>query len=196
MTKSQYNSTWLEQIYQPQNFQATFITGFDFSKINPISIVIENFVNSMDFSFFDKHYKSNEVTGGRPPYKYTTLLKIYMYSLYNNISIRNLQEHFINGSNFHFLSQELKSCPNRKVFSRFLKIADIYIDTIFDLSLEYVKKFISLDFNNLYCDGTVFEAHNNRHKIITDTNIKRSNNKWNNVMKDPNLSEELKKWRK
>ena len=192
MTKSQFNSTWLEQIYQPQNFQSTIVTGFEFSKLNSITIVIENFVTSMDFSFFEQYYKSNELIGGRPPYRYTTLLKVYMYALYNNISVRNLHEYYFSGSNLHFLSQELKALPNRKIFSQFLKILDNHIEEIFDLSLEYISSFITLDMNNLYCDGTIFEAHNNRHKIITDTNIHRSNKKWENIINSVNSTEEQK----
>lgn len=192
MTKSQSNFTWLEQIYQPQNFQATIFTGFDFSKLNPMTIIINDFINSMDFSFFEQYYKSNEMIGGRPPYEYTTLLKIYMYSLYNDISIRTLHEFYVTGSNLHFLVQEFGSLPNRKIFSHFLKILDNHIDEIFDLSLGYICKFITLDLSNLYCDGTIFEAHNNRHKIVTDTNVERSKQKWESIMNNPDSKEELK----
>lgn len=115
-----------------------------------------------------------------------------MYSLYNDISIRNLDEHYTIGSNLHFLSQEYKTLPNPKVFSRFLKTLDNHIDEIFDLSLDYINRFITLDFKNLYCDGTIFEAHNNRHKIITDTNLNRSNKKWKNIMNDPKSTEGLR----
>lgn len=192
MNKSQFNSTWLEEIYQPQNFQATIFTGFDFRKINPMAIIINDFIDSVELSFFEQYYKANGVSGGRPPYAYTTLLKIYMYSLYNDISIRNLNEYYTTGSNLHFLSQEFKTLPNRKVFSHLLKILDDHINKIFDLSLDYIKQFIEIDLRNLFCDGTIFEAHNNRHKIITDTNIKRSNKKWENIMNNPESTEELK----
>ena len=192
MTKSQFNSTWLGRIYQPQNFQTTIITGFDTCKINPITIIINDFINSMDFLFFEQYYKANTISGGRPPYTYTTLLKIYMYALYNDISIRELSEYYTIGSNLHFLSQEYKSLPNRNLFSMFLKILDNHIDEIFELSLEYIKQFIELDLENLFCDGTIFEAHNNRHKIITDTNIKRSNKKWENIINDSKSTQEQK----
>ena len=151
-----------------------------------------DFIDSMDFSFFDQYYKANKTDGGRPPYAYITLLKIYMYSLYNNISVRNLKEYYTIGSNLHFLSQEFKSLPNRNIFSSFLKILDNHIDEIFDLSLDYIKKFLKLEYEKLFCDGTIFEAHNNRHKIITDTNVNRSNKKWENVLNTPKSTEELK----
>ena len=193
MTKSQNNCTWLDKIYQPQSFQTTIFTGFDFRKINPLAIVINDFVNSMDFSFFKQYYHSNNIQGGRPPYNYKTLFKIYIYMLYNNISINKLNEFYSLGSNLHFLSQELKKLPSREVFTNFLKVLDNHIDEIFILHLKYISNFIKLDYKNLYGDGTIFEAHNNRHKIITDTNINRSNTKWNNVLNDCNSTEEMKK---
>ena len=192
MTKSQNNCTWLDKIYQPQSFQTTIFTGFDFRKINPLAIVINDFVNSMDFSFFKQYYHSNNIQGGRPPYNYKTLFKIYIYMLYNNISINKLNEFYSLGSNLHFLSQELKKLPSREVFTNFLKVLDNHIDEIFILHLKYISNFIKLDYKNLYGDGTIFEAHNNRHKIITDTNINRSNTKWNNVLNNCNSTDEIK----
>lgn len=192
MTKSQYNFTWLNGIFQPQNFQITIFTGFDINKLNPMTIVIDNFINTMDFSFFNQYYNVDKLVGGRPPYEYTTLLKIYMYSLYNDISIRTIKSHNTLGSNLHFLSRNLNDFPNRKVITKFLKVLDNHIDEIFDMSLEYIQKFITLDFDNLFCDGTIFEAHNNRHKIITDTNIDRSNKKWSNIFNSDETDDETK----
>jgi hypothetical protein len=51
---------------------------------------------------------------------------------------------------------------------------------------------ITIDPSILFCDGTVFEANNNRHKIITDTNIKRSNVKWNGILNSADTSVEQK----
>ena len=193
MTKPQHNCTWLKEIFQPLNFQTTIFSGFDLKKINPIAIVINDFVNKMNFSFFKQYYNSNKIIGGRTPYNPKTLLKIYLYALYNDISIRNLKEFYNIGSNLHFLSQELSTFPNRKIFTMFLKILDNHIDEIFELCLEYIGNLVNLNFMILYGDGTIFEAHNNRHKIITDKNLIRSNNKWTAVLNNPNSTEEEKK---
>ncbi|MCL2320687.1 MAG: transposase [Oscillospiraceae bacterium] len=192
MNKSQFNSTWIEKIYQPKSFETEHLTTFDPSKLLPMCIVINSFVNNLDLSFFKQYYKSNELIGGRPHFDYKVLLKIYLYSLYRNISIRNLSNFNSPGSNLHYLSQGLSHFPERTEFFRFLKILDLHINDIFDLSIEYICKQIELDLLNLYDDGTFFEAHNNRHKIITDTNISRSNKKWTTIREDPNSSEDLK----
>jgi len=192
VTKSQFNFTWDEEIYQSHNFQTVLFTGFDHSKLSPMCVIISSFIDTMDLSFFKQYHKSNKLTGGRPPYDYKILLKIYLYSLYYNISIRKLNNFYSLGSELHYLCQEFSNLPERTTLSDFLKILDSHIDDIFDLSIKYICEQIDLDLSNLYCDGTVFEAHNNRHKIITDTNIARSNKKWTNILNDSNSSEDLK----
>ena len=132
-----------------------------------MSIIISIVVDSLNLSFFKQYYKSNELIGGRPYFDYKILFKIYLYSLYRNISIRNLINFNSPGSELNYLSQGLSHFPEKTVFSRFLKILDLHINDIFDLSIEYICKEINLDLSNLYNDGTFFEAHNNRHKIIT-----------------------------
>ena len=196
MTKSQLNYNWLEGIYQQkmstQSFQSVIFTGFDFDLLSPMSIIINHFVDTIDLSFFEQYYKANNIVGGRPNFDYKVMLKIYMYALYNDISIRKLNEFNSLGSNLHFLSQGLPNFPKKSMVSKFLKTIDKHIDTIFDLSIEYICKQIDLDFSELYCDGTIFEAHNNRHKIITNANIERSNKKWTAITLDPNADEALK----
>jgi hypothetical protein len=42
-----------------------------------------------------------------------------------------------------------------------------------------------MDVSNLYGDGTVMEAWNSRHKVITQTNVDRSNKKWSTILQSP-----------
>jgi transposase len=154
--------------------------------------MINDFAENIDLSFLDKHCKANNRTGGRPNFSYRSLLKIYLYALYENISIRGLEKFHALGSDLHYLSQGLPNFPDATTFTKFLNILDIYIDIVFSLSIGYTSRHIELDFANLYCDGTVFEAHNNRHKIITDKNIERSNKKWNAVLDCESSGEEMR----
>jgi transposase len=189
MTKSQVNSTWVEQIYHPKDFQMAIFTGYEFSMLNQMTIIIDSFVDSIDLSCFDKHFFSNEKTGGRPFYEPKKLLKIYLYALYKDISINTLHEHNCLGSQLYYLSQSYPGFPERRVFTRFLKILDLYILDIFFQNIVYLRTHTSLNTSCLYGDGTIFEAHNNRHKIITDTNIARSNKKWTKILEDPDSDE-------
>lgn len=193
MTKSQQQSTWIENNYQEKDYQVEIFMGFDFNKLSPICIMIDKFADTIDLSFFDQYYKSNNQIGGRPNLDYRLLLKIYMYSLYSNISINKIHEYYSLGSDLHYLSHGIHHFPKRSIFSLFLERLDYHIEEIFDLSIEYLKSKIELDVSILYEDGTVFEACNSRHKVVTDTNIERSNKKWTKVLNKPNLTDEEKK---
>lgn len=157
-----------------------------------MTVVIDNFVDYLDLSFVKQYYKSNGNIGGRPPYEFGKLMKMYLYSLYKGISIRNLKKENTLGSQLHFLSQNYPDFPDRKTFTEFLKHLDNHIFEVFDSCIKYLQLHTCIDLSCLYNDGTIFEAHNNRHKIITDTNIVRSNKKWNKIMNDENSSEQLK----
>lgn len=186
-------STWIEENFQSKTYQGVIFVGFDSSMISPMTIIIDKFLDTIDLSFFEKYYKSDEIIGGRPNLDYKIMLKMYMYALYNDISMRNLKNFNSLGSELNFLSQGLHHFPQRTVFSKFLKVLDEHIEDIFEATIKYLSDQIEVDLANLYCDGTVFEAHNNRHKIITDTNVKRSNKKWSAVLEDENSNDELKK---
>ena len=121
------------------------------------------------------------------------LLKIYLYSLYKGISINTLSEHNTLGSQLHFLSETYPCFPDQDVFTKFLKILDLNIMNIFFQNIDYLRKHTTIDTSVLYGDGTIFEACNNRHKIITDTNIARSNTKWTKILEDDNSTDEQKK---
>jgi hypothetical protein len=49
-----------------------------------------------------------------------------------------------------------------------------------------------MNVSNLYGDGTVMEAWNSRHKVITQTNVERSNKKWAAILQNPNSTDEEK----
>lgn len=190
MNKLHKHFTWVKENYQHKNYQSTIFTGFDVSMLSPMCIMIDKLVESIDLSCFEQYYKANSITGGRPNLDYAILLKIYMYSLYNDIRIRKIGQYFSLGSELHYLSLGIHHFPKNTIFSKFLRNLDIHIDEIFYSAIEYVKTEIDLDTSVLYCDGTVFEADNSRHKIITAANIARSNKKWANVLTSPDSSEE------
>ena len=68
MTKSQLNSTWVEDVYQPKDFQLTIFMGYDLSILNQMTIIIDNFVDNLNLSYFEQYNHSNKKIGGRPPY--------------------------------------------------------------------------------------------------------------------------------
>lgn len=192
MPKSQLNLTWIKSIYQPKSYQTRISVGFDEETLSPMCIVINSFIDTLDLLFFDEYVKNNKIIGGRKTFQHKELLKILLYALYANISIRQLKTFYSLESELHFLSLGLPHFPKRSIFTKFLSILDNHIDHIFNLSIDYFKKLIELDLDNLYCDGTIFEAHNNRHKIVTDRNVNRSDIKWSTILEDSNSTIEMK----
>jgi len=192
LSTTHLHSTWVKENFQPKNYQGVIFTGFNSIMLSSMTIVIDKFVDTIPLSFFEKYYKSNNKTGGRPNLDYKIMLKIYMYALYNDISIRSLKNFNSIGSELNFLSLGIHQFPKKSAFTKFLLVLDAHIDEIFVASIRFLLEQIELDLANLYCDGTVFEAHNNRHKIITDTNVVRSNKKWRAVLEDEKSSEEMK----
>jgi Pyruvate/2-oxoacid:ferredoxin oxidoreductase delta subunit len=172
--------------YQQKQYQARIFMGFDPTMISPMCAVIDHFVDYLDLSFFNPHVKSDRIIGGRPAISAKCLLKIYMYTLLCGISLRNLDRYYSIGSELAFLTNDDPRFPKRTVFSKFLPILAMHIDHIFDSSLRYIRTCgVEMDVSNLYGDGTVMEAWNSRHRIITQTNVDRSNKKWNNILQNP-----------
>lgn len=193
MNKSQLNCNWTRTNFQAKEYQTEIFMGFNINELSYMTIMINSLIENLDLSLFDQYYKSNNVIGGRPNVDYKIMLKIYLYALYNSISVRKLNEYNALGSNLHYLMHGTNKLPGNSTFSDFLKVLDNHIDEIFNMTIEYTKTLLTLDTKNLYCDGTIFEAHNNRHKIITDNNLKRSNKKWSKILEDVASSEEERK---
>jgi len=167
--------------------------GFEASDISPMCALIDYFVDHLDLSFFTERIKSNDSIGGRPALDNRLLLKMYMYSLYCDISIRQIRKHNNLGSEFMFLAHGIHHFPDRSAFSRMLAMLDGHMDDVFEKHLAFLDDAgVDIDLSALFCDGTVFEANNSRHKIITDTNINRSNVKWQKVLDAGDSSDEQK----
>jgi len=192
MVNPQVNCSWIKERYQEKTYQSEIFIGYNITEISDMTIMIESLVEGIDLSFFSHHYNSNEIIGGRPNVDYRIMLKLYLYLLYNGISSRKLAEHYSLGSNLHYLVHGLGFLPKKSTISDFLKILDLYIDRIFDLSIEFIESHIDLDKTSLYCDGTIFEAHNSRNKIITDYNLERSNRKHLAILANEDSDEETK----
>jgi len=183
-------SAKLRSFFQPKQYQTRLFLGFDPSMISPMCAIIDHFYDHIDLSCFDQYIKSNRVTGGRPAISASCLLKIYTYTLLCGISLRKLDVHHSVGSELAFLTSDEPNFPKRTVFSKFLAILPNHIDYIFESSLSYIcSKGVEMVVTSLYGDGTVMEAWNSRHKVITQTNVDRSNKKWSAILHSPDSTD-------
>ena len=176
--------------YQPKQYKTRLFLGFESSMISPMCAVIYHFVDHIDLSCFDQHIKSNSINGGRPTISANCLLKIYLYALLCGISHRNLCKYYSVGSELAFLTNAETHFPKHSAISKFLTILSKHIDYIFESSLSYICSCgVEIDVSGLYCDGTVMEAWNSRHKVITQTNVDRSNKKWSAILQNPSSTD-------
>ena len=176
--------------FQPKQYQTRLFLGFEPSMISPMCAVIDHFVDHIDLSCFTQYVKSNSVIGGRPAISANCLLKIYMYALLCGISHRNLEKYYSVGSELAFLTNNEPHFPKHSAVSKFLPVLSKHIDYIFESSLVYIRDCgVEMDVSSLYGDGTVLEAWNSRHKVITQTNVDRSNKKWNAVLHNPDSTD-------
>ena len=188
--KSKSKSAKAHSFFQSKQYQTRIFLGFDPSMISPMCAVIDHFVDHIDLSCFNQYIKSNRIVGGRPAISANCLLKIYMYALLCGISHRNLDKYYSVGSELAFLTNDEPHFPKHSAISKFLIILSNHIDYIFESSLLYINSCgVEMDVANLYGDGTVMEAWNSRHKVITQTNVDRSNKKWSTILHKPNSTE-------
>ncbi|MCL1913956.1 MAG: transposase [Eubacteriaceae bacterium] len=193
MAISRDNSNIASPFFQSKDFQCVIFTGYEPSSISPMCALVDYFIDNIDLSYFAGYKKSNAIIGGRPALDDRIILKMHMYSLHCDIPIRQLQKHDSIGSEFKFLSHGIHHYPGRASFSRMLEILDGHIEDLFEKHLRSIDDIgIEIDPSALYCGGTVFEADNSRHKIITGKNLKRSNEKWSGVLDSAGSSAEQK----
>ena len=194
MTKCQKDNSTPQPFFQSKQYQCIIYTGFYESDISPMCALIDYFIDHIDISYLIENIKSDYKIGGRPALDNRIVLKMFMYSLYCDIPIRQLHKHDNISSEFKFLSIGLHHYPSRSAYFRMLNILDKHIDDIFNQHLSFIESLgILLDTTTLYCDGTVFEANNSRHKVVTDLNIERSNIKWTGVLNSTDSTEEEKR---
>ena len=179
--------------FQHKQYQTLLFLGFDSSMISPMCAVIDHFVDHIDLSCFDQYVKSDSSIGGRPAVSSRCLLKIYLYSLLCGISHRDLEKYYSVGSELAFLTHNEPRFPKHSTISKFINILSLHIDYIFESALQYLQDCgVELDVSNLFGDGTVMEAWNCRHRVITQINVDRSNKKWNAIIQNPESTDEEK----
>jgi transposase len=186
-------STKPHSFFQSKKYQTQLFLGFEPSMVSPMCAVIDHFFDHIDLTCFQQYVKSNKVIGGRPAISAKCLLKIYTYTLLCGISLRKLDGYHTVGSELAFLTNDEPNFPKRTIFSKFLAILPKHIDYIFESSLSYIcSKGVEMDVSSLYGDGTVMEAWNSRHKVITQTNVEKSNKRWGAIFQNPNSLESEK----
>ena len=136
-----------------------------FSK-NHICYLIENVVNQLDFSEYDKQVEG----AGNPSYHPRINLKIIIYGLCDRVtSTRKLEKLTHENIIYMYLAEKLH--PNFHTFAMFRKNNHDLIKKCFLQTIKVAKNLDMVNFNKLYLDGIKVKANASKSKIFTKDEI-------------------------
>ena len=127
-----------------------------------ICYLVESFVESLDYSDFDKLYSG----AGSPAYHPRIFLKILIMGLLDRIrSSRRLEKATNENIIYIYLSERVN--PNFRTISTFRKTNPKLIKTIFKKIVEFVKSESLLDLSKIFTDGTIEKANASNKNVMT-----------------------------
>lgn len=145
----------------------------DLIKNNVQVQIIDEMVNNIDLSIFNMYYSGN----GCPPYHPLMLTKVWLYGFCQGVyTSRKLAKKLREDLCFIWLSGN--QCPCFKTLSSFRSgsLSEL-TDKVFEEVLLYLIDKGYIDLNDLYIDGSKWEANANKHKIIWSKNTARYKSK-------------------
>lgn len=131
-----------------------------------ICFLVENFVNSLNFTKFDQEYEG----AGAPAYHPRIDMKILLQGMLSRVrSSRKLatacRENFV----FMYLSEKAK--PNFRTLARFRKDNASFVKEAFQKTIELAKEYNLVDLSLICIDGTTIKANANNKSSVKKENI-------------------------
>ncbi len=156
-------------VYIKSNPNQTTLIPTDIRTIisdNHLCYLIENVVNQLDFSNYDKDVEG----AGNPSYHPRINLKIIIYGICDKVtSTRKLEKLTYENIIYRYLAENLN--PNFHTFALFRKGNNQLIKYCFLQTIEVAKKLDLINFNKLYLDGTKVKANASKSKTFTKDEI-------------------------
>ena len=126
-----------------------------------ICFLVEDFVESLDFSKFDMIYDG----AGHPAYHPRIIMKIIIQGMLSRIrSSRKLaaacRENFV----FMYLAEKIS--PDFRTIARFRKENADFIKSAFKKTLELAEKNNIIDISSVFIDGTKIKAYANKKRYL------------------------------
>ena len=126
-----------------------------------ICYLIEEFVNTLDFSKFDEYYDG----AGRPAYPPRVPLKILIYGMLNKVrSSRQLAKECRENFVYIYLSEKVN--PSHRSLRRFRKLNQILLKDVFKQTITFAAKHDLIDLHSIFIDGTFIKANAGRNSEI------------------------------
>ena len=148
--QSYTNQNWLI----PQSIQ-------DMIPEDHICFLVENFVNSLDFSKFDKEYGG----AGAPAYHPRISMKILIQGMLSKVrSSRKLAA--ASRENFVFMYLSEKVHPNFRTIARFRKDNAFFVKEAFKKTIRLASSHNLIDLSLICIDGTTIKANASKKRTI------------------------------
>jgi transposase len=154
--------------------------------INDLVRIVDRIIESIDLSTLESYY----VASGRPPYHPKMMLKIWVYGYCQKIyTSRQLSKAL--RSNFYFIWLSANQQPCFKTLSGFRsgKMRK-FLDDVFKVLLETLVEEGYINIDDLYVDGSKWEANANQYKVVWKKNTLR--HKENAIKRIEGFLEEVK----
>lgn len=131
-----------------------------------ICFLVENFVNSLNFTKFDQEYEG----AGAPAYHPRIDMKILLQGMLSRVrSSRKLaaacKENFV----FMYLSEKAK--PNFRTLARFRKENTSFVKEAFQKTIELAKEHDLVDLSLICIDGTTIKANASNKSSVKKENL-------------------------
>jgi transposase len=141
----------------------------ELSKDNVLVQIINEIIENIELNLLDKYYSQ----GGCPPYHPRMMIKVWIYGFCLGVyTSRKLAKKLREDVGFMWLSGMQQPCF--KTLSEFRgKRLQGLIDDVFKQVLTYLVVNGYVDLNDLYADGSKWEANANKHKITWAKNTVR-----------------------
>jgi transposase len=145
----------------------------DLIKNNAQVQIIDEIVNNIDMNIFNIYYSGN----GCPPYHPVMLTKVWLYGFCQGIyTSRKLAKKLSEDLCFIWLSGNQHPCFKTLSSFRSGALSEL-IDKVFEEVLFYLIDKGYINVNDLYIDGSKWEANANKHKITWSKNTARYKSK-------------------
>jgi len=140
-----------------------------FVKDNVLVQLIDELVENMDIGILNNYYSGI----GCPAYHPKMLIKVWLYGYCNKVyTCRPLAKKLREDLGFMWLSGMQQPCF--KTLSEFRgNRMEGLIDEVFRIVLEYLVKNDYIDLDDLYIDGSKWEANGNKYKVVWRKNTER-----------------------
>ena len=126
-----------------------------------ICFLVENFVESLDFSKFDMIYEG----AGHPAYHPRIILKILIHGMLSKVrSSRKLARASYENFVFMYLAEKVK--PNFRTIARFRKENSVFIKDCFKKTVEIASEHDLVDLSLILIDGSTLKANASKRRML------------------------------